>query len=311
MKLLVTTGYTLGGPTYVTEIVDLENPDAVCDDLAPFPENTSYWTAGVGGLLNDDKIFVCGDQNCYFLGNDTSINATTFLNFRKYDTAATTPNRDGLWVTGGSSIKSIEVVVPGQNTTYGPELPNVMDSHCFIQLDQETYMLLGGRAPSGGDAFSTDRTFFYHVGNGTFTPGPTLTRAKSEIMCGVIDILDGSSKLVLVAGGYADSGGDGLDEVETWTLDLESGMDSFTRLGNVTLPEKVSATGSVVSANGKSLIIVGGFVYNGNPSEQGNLITISCSSPESCQAETMEQKLRVPRWQAVAMLVPDYLVNCN
>ncbi len=126
-----------------------------------------------------------------------------------------------------------------------------------------------------------------------------------ELQCGVIGTTNGNSEVVLVAGG--DGGNGSLDEMETWAIgSLE---ETFTKLDS-TLPLAMEAGSAVVTSDKKSMILVGGFSSGKSPHEQSLIIKVSCSSNVNCIAEIMDQKLRIPRWHSVAMLVPDSLAKC-
>ena len=75
-KLLVATG----DPTWLctkTEIIDLENPDNVCDNIADYPIEMA---SGFGGLLNGNMPLICSGFNpdvggysldeCHVLGQE-------------------------------------------------------------------------------------------------------------------------------------------------------------------------------------------------------------------------------------------------
>ena len=296
-KLLVTTGSPTSTVGKLSEIIDIENPDLTCDDYYDYPG--SVLDGAVGGLLSGDRPFICGGgstANCYILGN-SSVQAT-MTRSRQYAAAIVTNDGTRLWVTGGfpSYIDTTEYVTPGQNPVKGPSLPQGVDTHCLVQLDDETYMTLGGRV-SGG---YTPKTFFFHAGNQSFTPGPELSSGKFGMFCGVVQTTSGNDKVVLAAGGKGTSGT--LNVIDSWTVGSSS--NKFTKLDK-TLPKPLSESRAIVTSDEKSMIIIGGF------SQSDELVKVTCSSVENCNAETMEQKLRNYRYWPVGMLIPDSLPTCQ
>ncbi len=215
---------------------------------------------------------------------------------RLYAGAIVTPDGSGLWITGGRDPKteSTEYVYPGQEPVQGPNLPQAVYLHCLIQLDMETYMILGGSNPSG--IGYTSQTFLFHSGNESFTPGPFLTRAK-RAACEVIMTGDGD-KVVIVAGGF--TGSTVLDEIESWPV---GSSQNFTKL-DVSLPREIEAAKAVVTEDHTNIVFNGGL-------DETAIFKINCSSATNCNVEEMEQKLKLPHGWPVNMLVPDSLANCQ
>ncbi len=115
-KLLVTTGWLGNYATDNTEIIDLENPDNICEDFSPYP--ISRGTSGaVGGLLSNGKPFICGGEyeyiKCFYLDNNTTIQAQTAQARRYFQAVLTTRDgTEGLWLIGGSDTMTTEFVAP-------------------------------------------------------------------------------------------------------------------------------------------------------------------------------------------------------
>ncbi len=305
-KLLATTGLTDENvTTNVTEIIDLENPDSKCDDYLPYPLSQGTYGA-VGGLLANDKPLICGginkyeQQKCFHLGNST-VQAET-AERRYLSVAVVTSDGSALWATGGEFSKTTEYISVDGNAD-GPELPydsHYFKSHCFLQLDLNTYMIVGGHS---ADGYLSD-TFFYHMENQSFTTGPKLTGSHHGMSCGVIKTEDSGEKVVVVAGGVVDSQRN--KAIETWTIGSSDTV--FTKL-NSTLPTDLTTASSIVTSDQKGMIVVGGYGFS-SASSLDTLVKISCNTSIDCHVEEMEQKLRIPRRAHVAMLVPDSLVNC-
>ncbi len=296
-KVLVTTGEPHHQTEGASEIIDLSNPVGDCTDYLPYPGDGIH--GAIGGLINGASPFVCGGYpetlNCYNL--DDPGMKTQMLETRWY--AATLPTEDGasLWVTGGAGRKTTEYVSPGKESVYGPDLPASRLGHCLVQLDKETYMIIGGFASDG-----TRSSYLFHVENQTWTRGPNLSREKVYITCQVLETSNGAERIVVVAGGYIAP--DPFDDIDTWII---GSSGDFVRL-NTVLPVKMFGASSIVTSDKKSMVIVGGFDRD---SYFSSLIKITCRSAKDCMVEEMEQKLRVARDSSVAMLVPDSMANCN
>ncbi len=303
-KLLVATGDALYPQDEVSEIIDLSNPLGDCSDYLPYPGYEAGVQGTVGGLINGTTPFICGgspyNADCYFLG-DPDVKAV-MLEPHVYAAAILTEDGASLWVTGGNEDPFIptsktEYVSPGKESVYGPDLPDSRLGHCLVQLDKETYMIIGGFS---NDAKSS--SYLFHVGNQTWTPGPYLSRPKGHITCQVLDTTDGTERIVVVAGGY--QAPNTFNDIETWIV---GSSGDFVKI-NAVLPYYLSGASSIVTSDKKSMVIIGGFDLNSHVS---SLTKITCSSADNCTAEVMEQKLSVARRYAVAMLVPDSLANCD
>ncbi len=307
-KLLVTTGAPLEYAGSTTEIIDIDNPESICEDYFKYPRGSSY--GAIGGLLSKNRPFICGGNSngyireCFVLGNDTV--HTTLTQARHEAASIVLGDGSGLFVTGGRAptTNQSEYIIPGQEPMQGPVWPDARSSHCLVQLDLDIYMILGGRFDRD-NLIST--TVIYDDGDQTFTPGPGLNNAKFQMNCGVLLTKIDNVKVVIVAGGELKD--DVTDEIESWIIG--SSLDKFVRLDS-TLPYGIGGAGSVVTPDQDSMIIVGGYYFEGNSYQyQDSLTRISCNAANDCQAEQMEQKLRIPRSSMVAMLVPNSIVNCT
>ena len=271
-------------------------------------DNVPY--GAVGALINGTTPFICGGypatglpagHKCYFLGNSNVMATMTDAHYY----AAALPSEDGtsIWTTGGSSQRvSTEFVSPNKEPVNGPDLPEPLSQHCLVQLDETTYMIIGG---INALSYPVPETLFFHTGNQTFTTGPRLSAATDSMMCQVLETSNGANKIVVVAGGIVDDEESFIsDKIETWTV---GSSDDFVKVEAV-LPNPLCCAGSVVMSDKKSMVIVGGY---DDDIQQKSLIKVSFNSATDCQVETMVQELRIARNYLVAMLVPDSIVNCN
>ena len=56
-KNLVVTGAPLNNDTQTVEIIDLNHPDAICEESDIFPAQIE---SAVGGLIENSKLIICG-----------------------------------------------------------------------------------------------------------------------------------------------------------------------------------------------------------------------------------------------------------
>ena len=224
---------------------------------------------------------------------------------RRHKAAAIVTNDgSGLLVTGGRfpPPNVTEYVFPGEDSVIGMPIPYSRYSHCLVQLDFTTYMAIGGRVE---DDSVTSTTTTFDVTSEVSVLGPELTSRRTNTHCGVLAA--GADKVVIVAGGEEIY--DVTDRIESWTIG--SSIGNFTVLDSM-LPYAIGGGATAVTPEQSSMIIVGGYYFEGNYYMYENSLTrISCSSASICQANKLESKLTIPRSSSVAMLVPDSLVNCT
>ncbi len=296
----MTTGYPYE-ESRTSEVIDLSNPPSECNDFGSYPIINGNIGA-VGGLLNGTTPFICGgdpaDYLCYFLGDPDP--KAVMKESRERAAALVTNDGTRLWVTGGIGSGTTEYVNPGPSgsqSVYGPDLPESRHSHCLVQFDQETYMVIGGYASSG----MTSSTYFFHVGNQSWTEGPELSIKRSSMSCQVLETPSGTERVVLVAGGASS----GTEQIETWAI---GSNDGFVMVEAV-LPNRkwICCAASIVTADQRSMIIVGGKDQNTN--DLSSLVKVTCNTATDCQVEVMEQQLEIARQRPLAMLVPDSIVT--
>ncbi len=251
-KLLVATGYPRE-KSVISEVIDLNNPSSNCNDFDPYPVDAGTYGA-VGGLVYGTSPFICagdpGNDKCYFLGDS---NVQTTMKVSRLRASAIPLVDGGLWITGGASpnitdFNTTEFVAPGQVSDFGPALPDSFFDHCLVELDKESWMIIGGVK----DIAPTAGSYILNKGDEEWTPGPNLSASKYMSMCQVLETGNGGEKIVVVAGGY---NGTYTDQIETWIVGSEG---DFVRVDTI-LPHRICCAGSVVSSDKKSMILVGGF----------------------------------------------------
>ena len=85
-----------------TEVIDLENPNNVCEDMAPNSNLLNHFSSG---LINNNLPLVCGGLSQYNYFNDCFVigrKSNTLIAQMKHprSNAASLPLPDALWVLG-------------------------------------------------------------------------------------------------------------------------------------------------------------------------------------------------------------------
>ncbi len=303
----MTTGLTgENGPTDNSEIIDLQDADNVCNDY--LPANGKRIRA-YGGLINDKNPLICAGSldvdDCYFLGKPEAV-ATMKLQ-RVGATEIVEPGGQRIWLTGVQVYDGItgitnttEIVEPGKETIDGPVMPDRRENHCLVELDPDTFLFIGGFTEESGE---TPTSYIFHgAGSQTFESGPKLSKAKLLMSCQTLEATDGDDRIVVVAGGSVN------DEIETWTI----GSPGDFSVIEAKLPLALWAASSIVTdIDGENaMVLIGGYTFQPDPI-RSNLLKITCRTASDCQVEEMEQRLKVGRYDAVSMLIPDSLANCT
>ncbi len=142
------------------------------------------------------------------------------------------------------------MISPGKESVSGPDIPVPIRSHCFVKIDSDKALLIGG---VNRNVQGTDLTIFYSILDQTWTTGPTMPCGKFDHACGLIeDSGNGNHLLVVVGGDHFGTCEWGnvqvLDIVrESWTI-------------SECLPMSLIATSqaNLVSLSSNELLLIGG-----------------------------------------------------
>jgi len=273
-----------------TEVINLED-NSKCQDVGDFPLKISQ---AVGSYLGSFPV-ICGGygesytslNQCHQLKSRTwqpfatlgqrrygaagIVHANTFIIFGGYDT------------TGSGYLSTTEIVTEEGQVTPGPEMPVAVLGHSIASLDEKTWIVTGGDTST---TFYADGTWFFDPVSQEFQQGPPLITGRRWHASATLQDQDTKENIVAVVGGY--NGVGYLDSTE------------FLRNGEWSpgpqMPKKLSGFSAVV-LNG-DLYTIGGY--------QTAIHRLSCSSG-NCTWTTMDQELKVARWNQVAMAVPNDL----
>ncbi len=111
-KILVVAGHPLNVGVQ-SQVIDLTNPEAICDDMAEFPNQLHNGMSTFGGLIQDpddpdiELPIVCSNLKCYILSWDGSnrLGLVTSLLVKRTEAAAVRMNSSHLWVVGGQETE--------------------------------------------------------------------------------------------------------------------------------------------------------------------------------------------------------------
>ena len=181
------------------------------------------------------------------------------------------------------------------------DLPEPNWKPCLVKINNSLLLLIGGETQ---DNPVTGNTFFFHIDENKWTPGPALNFPREGLGCGIIEWLNPSTdnlEKVVVAAGGVEFQRNVSSTVELLFLNQYS-TENFSWSMGPSLPTPVSYATAVEFQN--SIILIGGEVtMDGNN-------TYKLSSPNGTWVQ-MKQRLKEPRFCHAAFLVPDELVNCH
>ena len=312
-----------------------KHPQNCSRDLGPIPVPMTRARGGFlkEGVLNCERIKWGEKDGCFYLPS-TSPNKwfqlDQTLSQRRYGAASIViDNGKTLWITGGKSsqgyLKSTEFVTLKDDSTDlnpsssfsiqpGPDLPIATAHHLLIKLNSTTAMLIGGDNASSPDwpDYQKDGLNYLHLKSTYFLDiprvvestkatvssvrGPDFQQPSSSLMAGVLnDPADGNRRMVVLVGEI-------YNKTEFLMLDQ---LDQGWTPG----PDKPKAVGSsagVTTPDGKSFLVIGG----SNNRMTTDPYIYQLQHQNGCwKWSQLEQKLRVPRQNHIALVVPDSFCN--
>ncbi len=289
------------------EVVNLDNTDQTCDNLATLP---MIMDSAVGGLLFQRDPVLCGGRSnleCLKLDIDEWTSFAFLKEERYLSSSIVIPSNNSLLIIGGQSLLSSTeaVTLTSEQSQVGPGLDFGVESHCTVQINSTTIAIIGGSNSDTAlrsnslESLSKAVTFLNTL-DGSTQPGPELNKGRRSHACGLRD----SGRQIVVAGGYL--------EKSVELLDI-SGQNSWT-LG----PELGQAThGSamVADANGQDVILVGGTVLSNvgefEASKSLYVLKKKFGDNEELEWVRLEQELKEARSNHVAFGVPDSILSCQ
>ena len=138
-----------------SEVIDLSDPNSICDPLPNYPLGMA---SGFGGLVDGNTPLLCSGFSESQFENYVHEECFTFsegewkligkVNFGRWYGGSVVLDNSVLWLTGGTNMavpfKSTEYVSADGTITLGPNMPEPIDEHCSVNLDQGRSMLITG-----------------------------------------------------------------------------------------------------------------------------------------------------------------------
>ncbi len=294
------------------EVVNLDEnaPNLVCENLPDLHIGLAGLT---GQLYQEKKPLLCGgskssiiDQcGCYIYEYQSWNKIADLVECVRFpsSTLLTLNGREFFLIIGGYNNGEKSTVQTYYGNSWHKDNNAILQQpnwqHCLVKINDSTLLMIGGYSNS-----TTAKSFFFHIGETQWTPGPALNIARFGHGCGIIDWLNPSSnqleKVVFAVGGQK-SDFFYLSTVEMLYLN-DQNSDNLEWVLGPQLP-KTASYGTVLEFK-NSIILVGG------QGEIDGRHLYKLSSPNGTWTE-MKQTLNEPRFYHASFFVPDELVNCH
>ena len=326
VKLLVVTGVDLDtskGLLSDSEVINLSDSNSICEDLGDSPLKIA---GGTGGLLDGKFPVICGGEmtledsyntvsvdDCFVLAIPY---LTAKLSVERYLAASFMVNSSHLWVTGGAMRDASGLVGVHDTSDFvsindnslivnpGPILPLPMNGHCMVQIDDFTFMLIGGVSTDS----ILDKTYIYT--NDKWTEGPKLNFRRRDHACSQLTIND--RVYVIISGGYINEDSKGSKSIESLdVMDLSKGWQlGFLDDPDFELPRGLIGH-SMVQLPSSTATVIGGAFYGDDffeSSKEVLKLDVSDGKPTWTKLNHLKGH---GRYSTVAMLVPSDLTSCT
>ncbi len=301
-KLLICGGNNPSTDT--CEVINLASSASTCQNPPNYPAKVYR---AIGGLGFKGNPILCGglqngaySNKCYSLENNEWVSSASMNSVRV--AAAAAQLQDGkLLVTGGfddsgSDLNSAEILTEEGWESNIPSLPVTIYAHCMVTVNSTTVMAIGG---TQNNQYS-GKTFYFTVGEESWTEGPELKSKREWHSCGKIRRNKESQEMsIIVAGGYG--GGSYLSSVEI----LDEGSNEWQT--GPELPFGIWFSQMVEDQNG-GVVLIGG--YSPSVGRLDTLYQLPHGGQDAVWTK-MEQKMNTGREQHTAFMVPDNIVDCS
>ena len=253
---------------------------------------------GVGAILRHDTIVYCGGTNSKMLVKDGLCvnNGQKFpMQSQRLFSAGLKLNDSTFWVTGGMakndrhSLMSTEFITLAGNkisSRKGPNLPTNFQTHCMIQMNSKSVLIIGGDIISNMTWIVDNPMNDFQINR-----GPSMIEARGKQCCGKFYIEN--KVVIVVAGGNYDP-----DELSCELLDTTSIDNGW--IPGPCLPFQVLSATMSTSQDGKGVILCGG--YNATEEAPSDLILeLRGDSMKTLKWNVLPQKLKSPRHAHVSI----------
>lgn len=281
------------------EVFNLDSPNSTCKYPPPF--TGTYIIAGLG---YSNELFLCFVDFCSNYDNgEWKMNSWKILNNPNlFSPSAFNPDQSGagrMILTGGQARpRQVKYLTPNGWVGSNDKLPFDMFFGCVVSINSTTFLIIGGPVDESVTR-SSKKVVFYNVASDTFTEGPERKERRETDQCVKIR----SSKThISIAGGF-----DATTALPRYYLQTTEYLDIETGGWNWGPPLPFGITmGSMVEHPKGGALLIGGSDQNQKildtffylPSITGNWVKLP-------------QKLQVPRYRHVNLLIPDYVTSCS
>ena len=176
-----------------------------CKDWAELPRDVD---SAAGGVI-ENTVIICGGgdgsktfDECYSL-NGKVATLVTHMSVKREHAASLVIDKTKLWITGGLNTEIFAYLASTEFITLegsepGPEMPNWLDLHALVAIDDTLSMLIGGRTNGN---WKTNKTHYFDHEGHNWIQGPNLIHARRSHAAGVVTDEITTEKLVIVTGG--------------------------------------------------------------------------------------------------------------
>ncbi len=300
----------------------------------------------VGGLLNCSSLpVVCGgscinteyfSSTCQTLSNSSILGNLTLsveMSTPRVDAASIVINTGSdtgrLWITGGTMtisnswtyLATTEFISfvpfgpggigPHLHVEQGPELVEAVKSHCMVNVDDQTALLIGGHRFDDKD--ETDQVWTFDLrsppDDTKWQQGPSLLAPRFSHACSLIKDKETGNRLVIVVGGE----GPIAQSVEMTNIDGNpTGNFTLVAGGVGDTTENIFGVYRLTHPFGIATEDRSSFVFGGGDDQMvyRDLWIVSCRNGD-CSIERRENILDFGRSDSVALLIPQSSVACD
>ena len=290
-----------------SQIIDLaykgKGPTHVTCNLQPFP----FRSYGASGAIINGTPMICGGTKkhlssdaCYIYEKGEWIeDKVASLSTPRVHSGSVVLDKKLIMVGGDEGryyLDTIEVVSPeAKSTILDVDLPFGIKGACVVAWDENTLFVIGGYS----EHFLT-KTYFINIRDETIEEGPALSTGRASHGCQ--EVIVQNKPYIIVAGGNGQGGPlKSTEMLEKW-LEIDQDAKAKGWISGKDIPVDNVIEGLQMVASPKK-----DFVYSiGGYGAKNKVFKFSCSDGklQNCKWE-FESRLSVPRYESVAMSLPD------
>ncbi len=155
----------------------------------------------------------------------------------------------------------MELDKPSEN---GAPLPKRISSHCFVKVNSEIAVLMGGLTDGTNKKKSSDKTLFFSLDLKIWSNGRKLNYKRHNHACGALKDSHTGRDLVIVVGGdtFAEcDDGENCPEIQPEMFDVTNSSWSIIK-GLPSLPNVIMSHSQMTNIDHFNLLMIGGVLPN-------------------------------------------------